>query len=90
MRGNINRVVRIPASGILVAGRVARAHAAQTKLHGSGYQDYVQDNGNTRLGAEDKRPWDKNFLSLACDVDFNANSEIRVHWESDNASKSHY
>ena len=88
MGGNIKQAVCSLASGFLAAGMLTYAHAVQIKLHGDGYQDYVQVDGNTYLGAVGKGPWDNNFPGLVCDVDINAKSRIWVQTRSVNAAKS--
>ena len=88
MSGDIKRAVCFLASGFLSAGTLTCAHAAQIKLHGYGYQDYVQANGNTNLGADGERSWNNNFLCFVCDVDINAKRKIWAQTKSVNAPKS--
>jgi len=76
MRGCIKRALCLVITGFSAAGLLGSAHAGQLEVHGYGYQDYVQANGNSYLGADGKGSWDNNFLGLVGAVDINDKSKL--------------
>ena len=50
-------------------------------LHGFGYQDYMQTDQNTYLGADKRGTWDNNFLGLVTSIDINDRSKLWTQLE---------
>ena len=90
MSGNIKRTACILTIGFLAAGALTCAHAAQIELHGYGYQDYVQANGNTYLGADGKGSWDNNFLGLVGAVNINAKSKLWAQLQASSTDQNRF
>jgi hypothetical protein len=76
MSGNIKRAYGFAITGLLTAGLFSSAQATQMELHGYGYQDYIQTDNNTYLGADQKGTWDNNFLGLVSAITLNDKSKL--------------
>ena len=90
MSGYIKRVSCLIMSGLCAAGLFSTAQAAGIEIHGYGYQDYVQANGNTYLGADGKGSWDNNFLGLVGAVSLNDKSKLWAQLQASSTDQNRF
>ena len=90
MGGFIRRACCLVMNGIFAAGLFSTAHAAQMEMHGYGYQDYLQANGNTYLGADGKGSWDNNFLGLVGAVSLNDKSKLWAQLQASSTDQNRF
>ena len=90
MSGYIKRASCLIMSGLCAAGLFSTAQAAGIELHGYGYQDYVQANGNNYLGADGKGSWDNNFLGLVGAVSLNDKSKLWAQLQASSTDQNRF
>jgi len=101
MMEKLNAVIRAvkvaPVAGALIAATSLFAPASRAVdfgdrvvLHGFGYQDYMQTDRSTYLGADKRGSWDNNFLGLVTSIDINERSKLWAQLEGNTSDGTRF
>ena len=101
MLEKLNAVIRAvkvaPMAGALIAAGGLFTPTAQGEdfgdrvvLHGFGYQDYMQTDNNTYMGADKRGSWDNNFLGLVTSIDINDRSKLWAQLEGNTSDGTRF